>query len=442
MNPSKMNLSAQLLLKLAPWRTAPAWRVAFSGGLDSTVLLHLLAQLAKKNSLPELKAIHIHHGLQAAADAWPEHCQRVCDALGVPLEVVHVQVQPGASLERAAREARYGAFVEATQTNELLLTAQHRNDQAETLLFRLLRGAGVRGLSAIPSQRSLGRGFLLRPLLEVSRAELEAYAVEHQLSWIEDPSNADQQFSRNYLRQQIFPALTQRWPQAVTTIARSAAHLSEAQALLDDLAEIDLAPAATVSEFDWLGVPSLEMAALEKLSAARQRNALSHWLAPLTRMPDSDHWSGWENLRDAATDARPIWRLADGELHRANGRIWWLSGHWLNLPEPAPLWPDPSAVLLLPNNGRLTFSGIVPAGVLSVRYRQGGEVMQLPGRGHRDLKRLLNESGLPLFARGRLPLLYCNEHLFAVANLRGLDGSAGGNGLLRWQPAINDQGLS
>ncbi|ALI05087.1 tRNA lysidine(34) synthetase TilS [Pseudomonas sp. FW306-02-F02-AA] len=437
-----MSLSAALLKRLAPWHTAPTWRVAFSGGLDSTVLLHLLAQLAKKHSLPELKAIHIHHGLQAAADAWPGHCQTVCDALGVPLEVIHVQVQPGASLERAAREARYGAFVEATQTNELLLTAQHQNDQAETLLFRLLRGAGVRGLSAIPSQRPLGSGFLLRPLLEVSRAELEAYAVEHRLSWIEDPSNADQQFSRNYLRQQIFPALTQRWPQAVATIARSAAHLSEAQGLLDDLAEMDLAPAATVSEFDWLGVPSLEMAALETLSAARQRNALSHWLAPLTRMPDSDHWSGWENLRDAATDARPIWRLADGELHRANGRIWWLSGHWLNRPEPAPLWPDPSLALLLPNNGRVTFSGTIPAGVLSVRYRQGGEIMHLPGRGHRDLKRLLNESGLPLFARGRLPLLFCNEQLLAVANLRGLDGSAGGNGLLRWQPAINDQGLS
>ncbi|RON01835.1 tRNA lysidine(34) synthetase TilS [Pseudomonas brassicacearum] len=442
MNPSKMNLSARLLLKLAPWRTAPTWRVAFSGGLDSTVLLHLLAQLAKKHSLPELKAIHIHHGLQAAADAWPGHCQSVCDALGVPLQVIRVQVLPGASLERAAREARYGAFVEATETNELLLTAQHRDDQAETLLFRLLRGAGVRGLSAIPPQRPLGRGFLLRPLLEVARAELEAYAAEHQLSWIEDPSNADQQFSRNYLRQQIFPALTQRWPQAVATIARSAAHLSEAQGLLADLAEMDLAQAATVSEFDWLGVPSLEMAALEKLSAARQRNALSHWLAPLTRLPDSDHWSGWADLRDAAMDARPIWRLADGELQRANGRIWWLSGHWLSLPEPAALWPDPSAALRLPDNGQLTLSGIIPEGALSVRYRQGGEVMYLPGRGHRDLKRLLNESGLPLFARGRLPLLYCNEQLLAVANLRGLDGSAGGNCLLLWQPAINDQGLS
>ncbi len=442
MNHSRIDLPARLLLKLAPWRTAPTWRIAFSGGLDSTVLLHLLAQLAKSQSLPELKAIHVHHGLQAAADAWPGHCQAVCDALGVPLEVIHVQVLPGASLERAAREARYGAFVEVTQVNELLLTAQHRDDQAETLLFRLLRGAGVRGLSAIPPQRPLGRGFLLRPLLEVSRVELEAYAVEHQLRWIEDPSNVDQQFSRNYLRQQIFPALTQRWPQAVTTIARSAAHLSEAQGLLDDLAEMDLALAATASEFDWMGVPSLEMAALEKLSTARQRNALSHWLAPLTRLPDSDHWSGWDDLRDAAVDARPVWRLADGELHRANGRVWWLSGHWLSLPGPALLWTDPSKALLLPNNGQLTFNGTIPEGTLSVRYRQGGEVMHVPGRGHRDLKRLLNESGLPLFARGRLPLLYCNEQLLAVANLRGLDGSAEGNGLLQWQPVINDQGLS
>ncbi|WP_223512335.1 tRNA lysidine(34) synthetase TilS [Pseudomonas sp. GL-B-19] len=437
-----MTLCATLLKQLAPWRNASTWRIAFSGGLDSTVLLHLLAHLAKTQSLPALSAIHVHHGLQAAADAWPEHCQAVCDALGVPLKVIHVQVQPGASLERAARDARYGAFVEATQANELLLTAQHRDDQAETLLFRLLRGAGVRGLSGMPSQRRLGRGHLLRPLLDVSRGELEAYATAHQLSWIEDPSNQDRQFSRNYLRHQVFPVLTERWPQAVATMARSAAHLSEAQALLDELAQIDLAEATTVNDFDWLGLPSLELASLAKRSAARQRNALSHWLASLTRLPDSDHWSGWEDLRDASGDARPVWRLADGELHRSAGRIWWLSGYWLCSPPPAVQWADPLKSLVLPENGVLTLTGQIPDGPLQIRYREGGEVMHFADRGHRDLKRLLNERGVPGFARGRLPLVYRDGQLLAVANVRGLNGSGQEGWHLHWLPPSEDQGLS
>ncbi|MHC8322014.1 tRNA lysidine(34) synthetase TilS [Pseudomonas sp. GB2N2] len=442
MNPSCIDLPARLLLNLKPWRTATTWHIAFSGGLDSTVLLHLLVHLAKTESLPALSALHIHHGLQAAADAWPEHCQSVCDALGVPLQVVRVQVQAGASLERAARDARYGAFIEATQANEVLLTAQHRDDQAETLLFRLLRGAGVRGLSGMPSQRRLGQGHLLRPLLAISRAELEAYAAEHRLSWIEDPSNQDRQFSRNYLRHQVFPILTGRWPQAVASMARSAAHLSEARELLDELAQIDLAQAHTDSEFDWLGLPSLELANLANLSASRQRNALSHWLAALTRLPDSDHWSGWEDLRDASGDARPIWRLAEGELHRAGGRIWWLSGRWLRTPPTVGVWADLSVTLPLPDNGVLSINGPAPDGALHIRYREGGEVMNLPDRGHRDLKRLLNERGVPGFVRGRLPLLFRGEQLLAVANLRGLDGSAQQGWNLHWQPAREDQGLS
>jgi tRNA(Ile)-lysidine synthase len=208
----KPTLTAKLLQAVAPWRCAPAWHIAFSGGLDSTVLLHLLATRAKIDKLPPLSAIHVHHGLQAAADAWPAHCQFVCDALGVPLRVIRVQVQQGASLERAARDARYQAFAEVTGAGELLVTGQHRDDQAETLLFRLLRGAGVRGLAAMPAQRPLADGYLVRPLLDVSRAELEAYAREHQLTWIEDPSNADPRFSRNYLRHHVFPRLTERWP--------------------------------------------------------------------------------------------------------------------------------------------------------------------------------------------------------------------------------------
>lgn len=442
MNPSNIDLSLRLLRTLNPWRNATTWRIAFSGGLDSTVLLHLLAHLAKSNSLPPLNAIHIHHGLQAAADAWPEHCQSVCDALGVPLEVVRVQVQPGASLERAARDARYGAFITATQINDVLLTAQHRDDQAETLLFRLLRGAGVRGLSGMPSERGLGLGHLLRPLLGVTRAELEAYAVEHQLRWIEDPSNEDRQFSRNYLRHQVFPVLAARWPQAQATMARSSAHLREAQGLLDELAVIDLAEAGSRSDFEWLGLPSLELASLEKLSAARQRNALGYWLKTRTRLPDSDHWSGWQDLRDATGDARPIWRLADGELHRASGRIWWLSGAWLRTPPVVGGWADPALPLALPDNGRLTLTGRIPSGPLHIRYREGGEIMNLPERGHRDLKRLLNENGVPLFARGRLPLLFRGEQLLAVAGLQGLSGSVRDGWNLHWQPPTEDQGLS
>jgi tRNA(Ile)-lysidine synthase len=437
-----IDLPSRLLLNLKPWRNTQAWHIAFSGGLDSTVLLHLLATLSKTQSLPALNAIHVHHGLQTVADAWPEHCRSVCAALGVPLQVVRVQVEPGASLERAARDARYRAFTETVQANEVLLTAQHRDDQAETLLFRLLRGAGVRGLSGMPRQRPLGKGHLLRPLLDVTRAELEAYASEQGLSWIEDPSNEDRQYSRNYLRHQVFPGLTSRWPQAVATMARSAAHMSEAQALLDDLADIDLRLASTLSDFDWLGLPSLELAALQKLSVARQRNALSRWLEPRTRPPDSDHWSGWDDLRDATGDARPIWRLAQGELHRAGGRVWWLSGAWLNPLPVAGTWLDPALPLVLPGNGVLTLRGKIPDGPVQIRYREGGEVMALPNRRHRDLKRLLNENAVPSFVRGRLPLLYKDGHLLAVANLKGLDGGAIGDWHLHWQPLNEDQGLS
>ncbi len=442
MSQLSIDLPSRLLLSLEPWRNATHWRIAFSGGLDSTVLLHLLAYLAKSESLPPLSAIHIHHGLQAAADAWPQHCQSVCDALGVPLLIEHVTVQPGASLERAARDARYAVFSALTQANEALITGQHRDDQAETLLFRLLRGAGVRGLSGMPQQRPVGQGMLIRPLLDVTRAELERYAQAHSLSWIEDPSNQDRQFSRNYLRHQVMPVLSERWPQTQANMARSAAHLREAQGLLDELAQIDLTQAATAHDFEWLGLPSLELAPLAALSAARQRNALSHWLEPLTRLPDTDHWSGWTDLCDAAPDASPVWRLADGELHRSAGRLWWLSGHWLRTPMIGVEWQSPASALRLADNGHVTFSGQTPVGPLRIAYRQGGEVMQLADRGHRDLKRLLNERAVPGFMRGRLPLLFRGDELLAVANLPGLDGHAQDGWKLHWLPTDEDQGLS
>ena len=438
----KPALPARLLQALAPWRSAPAWHIAFSGGLDSTVLLHLLANLANTDSLPPLSAVHVHHGLQTAAGAWPAHCQSICDNLGVPLRVMRVQVQPGASLERAARDARYQAFIEVTGAGQVLLTGQHRDDQAETLLFRLLRGAGVRGLSAMPAQRPLTAGYLVRPLLEVSRAELEAYAEEHQLEWIEDPSNADSRFSRNYLRHRVLPTLTERWPQAVSSLARTAEYLSEAQGLLDELAVMDLQAADQPSAFPWLRLPSLTLAPLRELSDARQRNALRHWLTPLTRLPDSDHWAGWHSLRDAKADAQPLWRLADGELHRCGQRIWWLPSTGSEFSDATVSWPDPQKPLELAGNGQLTLSGEAPDGPLQVRYRQGGEIIEVPGRGRRDLKRLLNESGLPGFVRGRLPLLYQGEQLLGVPSLAGLWPAPSHDWQLHWMPQTCDQGLS
>ncbi|WP_104903809.1 tRNA lysidine(34) synthetase TilS [Pseudomonas sp. LH1G9] len=435
-------LSAKLLQTLAPWRNAPAWHIAFSGGLDSTVLLHLLANLAKTEKLPTLGAVHVHHGLQAAADAWPAHCQSVCDALGVPLRVMRVQVRAGASLERAARDARYQAFSEVVGAGEVLLIGQHRDDQAETLLFRLLRGAGVQGLAAMPMQRALAGGHLLRPLLRSSRAQLQAYAEEHQLTWIEDPSNADPRFSRNYLRHRVFPRLTERWPQAVANLARAAEHLSEAQGLLDELAHIDLQAAEQPSPFPWLPLPSLALAPLCELSDARQRNALRHWLSPLTRLPDSDHWAGWHSLRDAKLDAQPLWRLANGDLHRCGERIWWLPYSWSEFSDASVSWAQPQNPLELPGNGQLRLIGRVPEGVLQVRYRQGGEIIDIPGRGRRDLKRLLNESGLPGFVRGRLPLLYRGEQLLAVPSLAGLWKTSNDGWQLHWMPQTCDQGLS
>lgn len=437
-----MSLHARLLAGLAPWREAPAWHIALSGGLDSAVLLHLLATLGHTERLPPLLAIHIHHGLQAAADAWPAHCQQLCDGLGVPLRVISVQVAAGASVEREAREARYRAFAEGLGEGDVLLTAQHRDDQAETLLFRLLRGAGVRGLAGIPASRALGAGHVVRPLLECSRTELLAYAEQHGLSWVEDPSNASLAFARNHLRHQVFPQFAAHWPQATQTLARSAAHLREAQGLLDDLAELDLAAAKTPGAFAWLDLPSLELQPLAALSPERQRNALRHWLAELTLLPDSDHWAGWSDLRDAAGDANPVWRLAGGELHRGAGRVWWLSGDWLKTPAQKTVWLKPEQPLTLPENGHVIFHGAPPEGPLQVRYRQGGEVLNIPGRGHRDLKRLLNELAIPAFIRPRLPLLYRGDELLAVANLPAIRGPAEVHWQLQWRAPTNDRRLS
>lgn len=427
------------MIDIAPWLGASNWYVAFSGGLDSTVLLHWLAAYARSHRAPPLRAIHVQHGLQPAARAWPAHCQRVCDGLGIELQIIHVDVAPGASLEQAARHARYAAFEQVLGTGDILFTGQHRDDQAETLLFRLLRGAGLRGLAAMPKARALGQGSLIRPLLGCSRQQLQHYAQAHALRWVEDPSNTDTQFARNYLRGEVLPVLRQRWPQAGQSLARAAEHLGEALSLLDELAESDLAQARMGAPGAWAELDSLDLAVLLARSPARQRNALQYWLSHRTRLPDTRHWAGWADLRDAAGDACPVWRLADGQLVRSQGRIWWLSGDWLQTPHGTTRWETTDAPLPLPGNGSVRLVGAGPLADLHIGYRQGGEWLDIPGRGRRDLKRLLNELQVPHFLRPRLPLLYQGQRLLAVANLPGL---AQGDHRLHWQLPTSAQGLS
>lgn len=425
-----MSLESAVLARLAPWRNAPLWRVAFSGGLDSSVLLHVLAKAARHHELPPIRAVHVHHGLQAAAEQWPAHCQHFCDEWGIALAIEPVQVAPGASLERAAREARYAAFASLMVPGEVLLLAQHQDDQAETLLYRLLRGAGVRGLAAMAHSRRLGPGHAVRPLLTIPREQLEDYATSQGLDWVEDPSNSDSGFARNFLRQDILPRLAAHWPAASTVLARAAAHQAEAQELLEDLAALDLQRCHGQLGIAWLIIPCLHLPALRQLSEARQRNVLRHWLGTETRLPDSRHWQGWTDLRDAALDGAPVWRLESGELRRHGDQLLWLGtalrAPWSNHEQP---WPQVHQPLELPGNGVVEFAGRLPDGRLSIGYRQGGEVLNVPGRGRRDLKRLLQEAGVPEFIRPRLPLLRRDGQIVAVANLP-LDPAIGE---LRWQ---------
>ncbi|MCK9236658.1 MAG: tRNA lysidine(34) synthetase TilS [Thiopseudomonas sp.] len=425
----------QVIEQLKPWQRAPAWCVAFSGGLDSTVLLHILATQIPPSSRPALRAVYIHHGLQQAAEDWPAHCQSVCEQLGVALSVIKIKVAQQASVEQAARNARYTAYAEHLQPEELLLMAQHQDDQAETLLFRLLRGSGVTGLQAIPRQRALGQAHLLRPLLGIARQELEDYAQQHQLNWVEDPSNAEEYFDRNFLRRQIIPLLKQRWPATLSVLQRTTEHMREAQQLLDDLAQLDLQQAQLVAPISWLPLAGLQLDKLAKLSDKRQKNLLRYWLADKTSAVETQHWAGWYDLRDAKADARPVWRLQQGALVRYQQQLYWLPESWLASVETVQLEITKPGRYVLPGNGVLEVQGELP-GLLHIRYRHGGEQMQLPARGRRDLKRLLQEQNIPQFLRQRIPLVYMQQQLIAVANCCALQDAQAKQLQLHWHPLI------
>ncbi|MEQ5800853.1 tRNA lysidine(34) synthetase TilS [Halomonas sp. H10-9-1] len=397
-------MSLQSLIDDALAQTPPGrcvW-IALSAGLDSTLLLTLAADACQRFPRP-LRAIHVHHGLQAAADAFEAHCQALCRRLGVALTIERVSVDPsaGQGLEGAAREARYAAFARRVAPGETLWLAQHRDDQAETLLLAALRGSGVRGLGGMPMERDWRRRRLQRPLLGISRASLEAEAARRGLAWTEDPSNAECDQDRNYLRHAILPRLGERWPHAAGSLARSAALCAEADGLLAELAGIDLEGLG--------GDPGrLSRDGLSRLSAARRRLLVRHCCGRLgLALPPARRLESLLAQLGAREDAETRVAWPGGEA-----RVW--RGH-LYLLAPLPIAPtgwwvawDGRGPLATPFGGcRVSLAG--PTGVegrLWAMPRRGGERLCLAGRGHRDLKRLLQELGVPPWVRGRLVVIH------------------------------------
>ncbi len=388
--------------------------VAFSGGADSTALLAALAQLRRRESFT-LRALHVDHGLQPQSADWARQARRTGRQLGVTVRVLRVTVRRGGSLEAAARTARYAALAAQLRSGEWLLTAHHLDDQLETVLLQLMRGAGLAGLAAMAERLPLGAGTLLRPLLPVSHAQLVAWLRRRGLDWSEDPSNADERFDRNYLRRRITPALLARWPAAAQTVRRSAAHLAEARALLDQQADAQLALAA---DGDALRVP-----VLRRCSLPMRRQVLRRWLR-LRGLPAADQ----SRLREIATamlaartDAMPLVKWPGAELRR----------HGSLLHAMAPLPPLPPAAewltrrpMVLPQLGRLSLTPDPHGNVcltrwparLQVRFRDGGELLRTAA-GRQSLKDVLQRAGVPPWQRARLPLLYDGQQLIAVADL-------------------------
>lgn len=427
---------------------APVYWVAYSGGLDSTVLLHLCARLAQRQSPRCFKALHIHHGLHPQADVWASHCDETCRGLGIELRTLRVDGRPapGQSPEESAREARYRALRAALSPGDTVLLAHHLDDQAETVLLQLFRGAGLAGLAGMPSRSELPPGLLLRPLLEMPRALLRDYAEHHGLRWVEDPSNRDVAYDRNFLRNQILPSLHARWPGLDRTLARSAQHCAEALQVLEEAAQARLATVRSPTG------DALRLDRLGGLEPGEQRRVLRAWLKDSGfRMPSAtvlEHILE-QGLR-SGPDRNPVVRWSEGETRRYRNALY-LFPRLLRFEPSEPLdWPAAEDRVVLPGgNGELRLRTVSTGGVpvsrwrsarVKIGYRRGGETLRLPGRqGAHELRKLFQEAGIPPWIRERVPLIYLDGQLAAVAGywLSAHVLTAGGSspGLIpEWRP--------
>lgn len=399
--------------------------VALSGGVDSVVLLHLLHQLQKKHRFT-LKASHVHHGLSKHADQWAKFCEALCRKLSIALEVHHIQLPKKKSLgiEGEARRLRYEKLLQAK--TDLVVLAHHEDDQAETFLLQLMRGAGVKGLSSMAYFDE--DRHLWRPLLYTSKSDIESYAKQHKLKWIEDESNQNIDFDRNFIRRKILPILKNRFSHIIKVISRSSSHLAEAQHLLDDLAKIDLKSHLKSIKYKH----KLQVKTLIQLSSYRAKNVLRYWLELNDQlMPTKDLLD--ELLRQVLTaknDATIKIQISKAyEIRRYQDEIFIVPKNQHNQKNYEMIWKCESE-MILPNGQKLTFKKVKGRGInlkflneqtLKIRNRQGGEFFKPDSkRPTKKIKQLLQESDLPPWERENLPLIFVGDDLALVPNF-GID---------------------
>ena len=401
--------------------------VGLSGGVDSIVLLHALHSLKQQGKVHfSFSALHVNHGLHAEAEVWKGFCEKFCNELDVPLVIskVHIEIAEPANatgLENAARDARYRAFESRMQSGKALLLAHHLDDQLETFLLRLMRGSGTRGLAGIPQYRLLGDSFLFRPLLDFTRESLIAYARTQKLNWIEDNSNQDTRFDRNYCRHELFPRIEQRWVKYRESWSKSLVLLGEADQLLQELAIIDLNFAATER------TDVIKIDKLLQLSDVRRRNALRHWFSRLGLKE-----IGWNRLQQLSREVLTAKAsrivtlpLDDCLLQRFKGKLYALRVlEGFDKKQTLSWSVEKQSKLELGDNGILRAESVSGSGIrvaknsnLRVKYRMGGEICQLVGRPRKPLKKLLQEEEVAPWLRERLPLLYMEDELVCIPGI-------------------------
>lgn len=392
--------------------------VAYSGGVDSHVLLHVCAELKSKLSHLSFHSIHIDHGLQSDSSKWSAHCKIIAEGLNVNFSSCSVQASPlkGEGPEQAARHARYTALATFVTANTALLTAQHQDDQAETLLLQLLRGAGVKGLASMPSLIDFSDGYLARPFLNANKQSILDYANQEGLNWIEDNSNADISLDRNFLRQEVIPLIQQRWPAFAVTSSRSASHCAEAAVLLSDYAASFLSG----DEVD------LSLDSIIDQDEQTQRLIIRQWILNKdAKMPSTKVLQQLQQVISNDRTKSALIEWGDYQVRLYDG-CFILDSRCAIEPLQAKQWIGEN-VLLNTSLGELLIKPVMGSGVskqlwdssdVLIGARQGGETIKLPDRrGNKRLKKLFNEEKIFPWVRDLIPLIYFNDHLVAVADL-------------------------